>query len=159
MAKKGDPAADPASDGVASPLTVVGQIIAKLNKQVFLYAFGIVILVAVLGDRIPAAYQNLIYLVVLLAMVVYLALEIVVVLSKSQRTKQPDPSGSPTAAQPVGKTEAPTPVAPVGQQATADRGGAAATGSGRAASGGSSQGESESIIVSGTVQGDVQRKG
>jgi cytoskeletal protein RodZ len=87
----------PSGSGEGSPWSVVAQVVAKINVQVFLFAIAIVVVVGLVGERIPSPFQVLTYLVVLLALGIYVfqvAMPVIVEHRKHRNPKKPGPAAS-----------------------------------------------------------------
>jgi hypothetical protein len=87
----------PSGSGEGSPWSVVAQVVAKINVQVFLFAIAIVVVVGLVGERIPSPFQVLTYLVVLLALGIYVfqvAMPVIVEHRKHRNQKKPGPAAS-----------------------------------------------------------------
>jgi len=135
MSKQPNSEPTPAGSGDLSPWNLLGQIVSKINVQVFLFAIAIVIVVAIVGDRIPTVFQALIYTVVLLAMGIYVFQVAMPVWIKYQEKKRAAATPPP----PENKTPAPSEPSSTAtardHSAAAAGGSAAATGGGTAISG------------------------
>jgi hypothetical protein len=84
----------PSGPGEGSPWSVVVQVVSKINVQVFLFALAIVVVVGLVGERIPAPFQVLTYLVVLLALGIYVFQVAMPVIVERRKQRSQDKAGS-----------------------------------------------------------------